>query len=54
MATAVLEDRDKAVSWLSKTNPATDNRAPIELIGEPLGFERVKNLLLRIEYGVLA
>ncbi len=54
LATSVLEDRDKAVRWLSQTNPATDNRAPIELIGEPHGFERIKNLLLRIEYGVLA
>lgn len=54
LATSVLEDADKAVQWLSQPNPATDDRAPIELIGEPQGFERVKNLLLRIEYGVLA
>ena len=54
LATAVLEDGEKAVRWLSMANPATDDRAPIELIGEPQGFERVKNLLLRIEYGVLA
>jgi Protein of unknown function (DUF2384) len=54
LATMVLEDRDKAVQWLSAANPATDDRAPIELIGEPQGFERVKNVLLRIEYGVLA
>ena len=54
LATTVLEDSDKAVKWLSEANPATDDRAPIELIGEAQGFERVKNLLLRIEYGVLA
>lgn len=54
LATTVLEDADKAITWLSAANPATDGRAPIELMGEPQGFERVKNLLLRIEYGVLA
>ncbi len=54
LATEVLEAHEKAVKWLSDPNPATDGRAPIELIGEPQGFERVKNLLLRIEHGVLA
>jgi hypothetical protein len=54
LASAVLEGRDKAVKWLSEPNLATDSRPPIDLIGEQQGFERVKNLLLRIEFGVLA
>jgi hypothetical protein len=54
LASAVLGDRDKAVRWLSEPNPAMDNRPPIDLVGEHDGFDRVKNLLLRIEYGVLA
>lgn len=54
IATQVLEDEEAGVKWLSTPNLATDNRAPIELIGEKDGFERVKNLLMRIEYGVLA
>lgn len=54
LATAVIGDRDKAAEWLSRPNLALDNRAPIDLIGEKDGFERVKHLLLRIEYGVLA
>jgi hypothetical protein len=54
LAYTVIEDEDQAVRWLSEPCLATDNRPPIDLIGEKNGFERVKNLLLRIEYGVLA
>jgi hypothetical protein len=53
LASAVLGDKDKAVRWLSEPNPAMNNRPPIDLVGENNGFDRVKNLLLRIEYGVL-
>jgi hypothetical protein len=54
LATEVLESADAALNWLQEPNVATDNKAPIEIIGEPFGLERVKSLLLRIEYGVLA
>ena len=54
LATEVFESEDAALRWLQAPNLATDDRAPVELIGEPNGFKRVRNLLLRIEYGVLA
>lgn len=54
LASAVIGDANKAMQWLSQPNLATDNRAPIDLIGEQNGYERVKSLLLRVEYGVLA
>ena len=54
IAADVLGDEQEGVRWLSESNLATDNRAPIELMGEKDGFERVRNLLMRIEYGVLA
>lgn len=54
LAISVIGDEVRALNWLKEPNPATDNRAPIELLGEPQGYERVTNLLLRIEYGVLA
>lgn len=54
LATAVIGDKNKATQWLSEPNIATDNRAPIDLLGEKDGYERVKSLLLRIEYGALA
>jgi putative toxin-antitoxin system antitoxin component (TIGR02293 family) len=54
LASAVLGDQDKGVKWLSEPNIAMDSKAPIDCIGEQAGYERVKNLLLRIEYGALA
>ena len=54
LASAVLDDREKAERWLTQPNIATDNRPPLELIGEQGGYERVKDLLFRIEYGALA
>lgn len=54
LAEAVIGDREEARKWLSEPNLATDNRAPILLAGSPEGYERVRNLLLRIEFGVLA
>jgi putative toxin-antitoxin system antitoxin component (TIGR02293 family) len=54
LASEVFEDRGFAESWLENRIPATGNRAPIELLSEPKGFEIVENILLRIRYGVLA
>jgi hypothetical protein len=54
LAEMVIGDKQEAVKWLSEPNPATDDKAPIDLLGDQAGYERVKNLLLRIEYGVLA
>ena len=54
LATQVMEDKDKAVTWLRRPNIATDNRPPVDLLGEKQGYDRVRSLLLRIEHGVLA
>lgn len=54
LAEHVFGDKYVASSWLRQANLATDNVPPLDLIGTRTGFERVKNLLLRIEYGVLA
>lgn len=54
LADEVFGDNLVAMEWIDDKNLALDNRAPIELIGTEEGFERVKTLLLRIQYGVLA
>lgn len=54
LASVVIGDPQRALRWLSEPNLAIDNRSPIDLIGEKDGSERVKNLLLRAEFGVLA
>ena len=54
LAERVLGDQTAARVWLLRPNLATDDKPPLDLLGDPAGFQRVENLLLRIEYGVLA
>jgi putative toxin-antitoxin system antitoxin component (TIGR02293 family) len=54
LATEIFGDAPVATAWLREPNLAMDNKAPIALLGTQEGFNRVKNLLLRIQYGVLA
>ena len=54
LANEVFGDEPVATAWLREPNLAMDNKPPISLLGTQLGFDRVKNLLLRIRYGVLA
>lgn len=54
LAEHVFGDREVGIRWLREPNLATYNTSPINLLDRPSGFEQVKNLLLRIEYGVLA
>lgn len=54
LAEVVFEDNEYAKTWLREPNMATGDRPPIELLDTKEGFEVVKNLLLRIQYGVLA
>jgi len=43
-----------AGKWLQEPNLATDGQPPIVLLGSDGGYARVKTLLDRIDYGVLA
>jgi putative toxin-antitoxin system antitoxin component (TIGR02293 family) len=54
LAEEVFGDKETALNWLHQPNLAIDDRAPIDLLQTPDGCDRVKNLLLRIKYGVLA
>ena len=47
-------DATAAMEWLQDPNLATYNKPPISLLGSDEGFEHVKTLLMRIEYGNLA
>ena len=53
-ATEVLGSRRAARAWLSRPNPALDGEAPLALLDTSLGWERVKDVLGRIEHGVPA
>ena len=54
LAKRVFENSKAAERWFNQPNFATDNRPPAELLESTEGCAQVKNLLLRIEYGVLA
>ncbi len=54
LAVQVFGNEIAAVSWLNEPNLAMDNKPPSMLLGTEEGFARVKNRLLRIDYGVLA
>ena len=51
-ASSVLEDRDKALSWIQTPNTALNKARPIELLDTGIGFQQVLDVLNRIEYGV--
>ncbi len=53
-ATEVFGDRAVAERWMQTPNLATDNRPPATLLGSEQGYLRVKALIDRIDYGVLA
>jgi Protein of unknown function (DUF2384) len=54
LAEKVFGDNQAADKWLTQPNLMLDNKAPIDLLDTPAGFNIVRTLLLRIEYGVLA
>ncbi len=53
-AEEIFGNAEIAQRWLRHPNRATDDKAPLELLAAENGFQRVKILLDRIDYGVLA
>ncbi len=54
LATHIFEDAQFAEEWLNRPNPATDYKPPISLLGTENGLKRVKNLIHRLAYGIVA
>jgi putative toxin-antitoxin system antitoxin component (TIGR02293 family) len=54
IATAVLDDKLRAWSWLKRPQFGLGGKVPIELMKSETGAREVENLLMRIEHGVLA
>ena len=50
----VFGDAAIASRWFQHPNIATDGKAPLALLASENGYARVKTLLDRIDYGVLA
>lgn len=51
-ATAILGSRAKASSWLHRENRALGGARPLDMIATEAGYEEVRNVLGRIEWGV--
>lgn len=54
LAEYVFGDKEVAAEWLATPNLALYNMSPNLVLSLSWGEDRVRNLLLRIEYGVLA
>lgn len=48
----ILGTREKALAWLVKPNRALEMESPLSRLETEAGYETVRNLLGRIEYGV--
>lgn len=51
-ATHTLGNRKSAERWLGSPVLALNRRSPCEMLTEPSGYPEVRDVLLRIEYGV--
>lgn len=54
LATKVFEDSVSATLWLNESQFALDGAIPVRHMKTRKGAKEVENLLIRIEYGVLA
>lgn len=52
LAAHVLGTHALAQEWLNRPALALDGRRPCELLTDPAGAQKVKDLLMRIEYSV--
>ena len=53
-ARAVFGSTDEAVRWLAQPALALESQRPIDLLASSAGYDLVKDLLTRLEYGVYA
>jgi len=51
-ATDILGSRAKASSWLHRANRTLGGVRPLDMMGTEAGYEEVRNVLGRIEWGV--
>jgi len=52
LATKVLEDEEKARSWLHRPNRGLAGKTPLELLDTDRGVRTVEDILMRIEHGI--
>ena len=53
-ALEVFGDSERALGWLRESNPALNGATPLRSIHTRAGREEVRNILGRIEHGVIS
>lgn len=54
LAADVLESKENARKWMHSPQLSLGGKVPSELLSTDAGTEKVENLLIRIEYGVIS
>ncbi len=54
LASEVLENQQRAIRWLNRPNRALGDNSPFDKLRTESGAREVEDLLMRIEYGVVA
>jgi len=52
LATSVFGSSIKALRWLNKPNRSLSGERPVSRLNTTEGIDQIKNILIRIEYGV--
>lgn len=51
LATQTFGTSEVAFQWLSTPHPSLHHQAPVELLDDPQGYQKVYDLLIAIQYG---
>lgn len=51
-AEAALDSREKAVKWLHAPNRALEGETPLSMLDTDIGYQRIRDILGRLEHGV--
>ena len=49
----VFANQEKAIHWLRSPNPSLEGKTPLEAAQTDQGYQKVEDVLVRIEHGVL-
>lgn len=54
LATDLFEDSERAAAWMSRANAELDGLKPLEVLDVQPGYDRVRDILNRAQFGVSA
>ncbi|MCA8117980.1 DUF2384 domain-containing protein [Burkholderia cepacia] len=54
LATDLFEDSERAAMWMSRANAELDGLKPVDVLDVQPGYDRVRDILNRAQFGVVA